>query len=394
MENRTAVFSAVRHFFIFRLQKPKRCVIIKEKNCFEVYMKLKKRNWKKIILISLVSFFLANIFVIMPVVTVVVYESIFHRRYEQVSWLEYEVSEFEGLRVEETSFPSDNGQILAGYHYFKDGNAPKGVVVLAHGLGCGGHNMLMPFADFFTSHGYLVFAYDATANGKSEGNSVKGLPQGVADLDYALQFVKTQPRYGDLPVFLLGHSWGAYSTGAVLNFHPDVAGVVLLSGPNQSLDLMVETAQDAVGFLGIPEIPYLMLYETLKFGKYAGSNVVDGLQSFGGNALIVHSIDDDAVPIEIGYDVFYEKFASDSRFEFIRYEDKGHDYVFCSEKSEEFRAELNQNYTVYVESHGGEYNGEIKEEFMNLYLDKPRCFELDSALCTAILQTFEKALKE
>ncbi len=357
-------------------------------------MEQKKRNWKKITLISITAFLLANIFVIMPVVTVIVYESIFHRRYEQVSWMEYEVTEFEGLQVEETSFPSDEGQTLAGYHYSKGGTDTKGVVVLIHGLGCGGHNMLMPFADFFSSNGYLVFAYDATANGNSEGDSIKGLPQGVADLDYALRYIKHQTRYQNLPIFLLGHSWGAYSAGGVLSLHPDVAGVVLLSGPNKPIDLMVESAKETAGFLGIPEIPYLMLYEWLKFGDYATYYGVKGLEFFDGNALIVHSKNDTTVPVEIGYDVFYEIFSENPRFEFILYEDKGHDYVFCSDKSEEYRAELNQNYTIYVESHGGEHNGEIKTEFMEQYLDKSLCFELNPELCGAILEMFAAAVAE
>ena len=39
---------------------------------------------------------------------------------------------------------------------------PKGVVVIAHGLGGGGQNTYMDLADYFTSNGYLVFAYDVT----------------------------------------------------------------------------------------------------------------------------------------------------------------------------------------------------------------------------------------
>ena len=71
------------------------------------------------------------------------------------------VSDFDGLKVEECTFPSDSGQ-----------------------------NTYMDVADYFTSNVYLAFAYDATGNDKSEGDSVEGLPQGVIDLDYALRYIK------------------------------------------------------------------------------------------------------------------------------------------------------------------------------------------------------------
>ena len=34
--------------------------------------------------------------------------------------------------------------------------------------------------------GYLVFGYDATANDESGGEIVGGMPQGIADLDKAI----------------------------------------------------------------------------------------------------------------------------------------------------------------------------------------------------------------
>ena len=52
-------------------------------------------------------------------------------------------------------------------------------------------------ADYFTLNGYLVFAYDATGCDKSESDAVGGLPQGVIDLDFALHYVKETEEYRD-----------------------------------------------------------------------------------------------------------------------------------------------------------------------------------------------------
>lgn len=48
-------------------------------------------------------------------------------------------------------------------------------MVIAHGLGGGGHNTYMPFIDYFTSNSYYVFAYDVRGNDYSDG--VEVLPQ-------------------------------------------------------------------------------------------------------------------------------------------------------------------------------------------------------------------------
>ena len=78
------------------------------------------------------------------------------------------------------------------------------------------------------------------------------------------------------------------------------------------------------------------------------------------------------------------------RVEFIKYEDRGHSYVFCSDDAKEYRESLNEDYTAYVEAHGGKYNAEIKQEFMSANLDKAKCFEPDKALMDIILQTYDE----
>ena len=53
----------------------------------------------------------------------------------------------------------------------------------------------MDVADYLSSNGYLVFAYDATGNDESEGDAVNGLPQGIIDLDYAIRFIKESNEF-------------------------------------------------------------------------------------------------------------------------------------------------------------------------------------------------------
>lgn len=351
--------------------------------------KPRENRSKKKILIVVSAILIIHFLVITPIMTGIIYECIFDRRYQPASWTEFEVSDFPGLIQKQVPVSSEENKTLAGYHYYKENQSVSGVVVLCHGLGCGGQNSMMPFADYFTSNGYLVFTYDSTGNGNSEGDGIEGLPQGVIDLDHVLKYLKSQPKYRDLPIFLLGHSWGAYSAGAVLNFHPDVAGAILISGTNRSEDLMIQEAKRYVGFFAYPEIPYLQLYEFLKFGAYSTCSVLDGISKTNGKVMIVHSMDDVTVTPEIGYNVFYKEYREDPRVTFVSYTNRGHDRLFYSLQAEVYREQLNEDYLVYVEQHGGKHNGEIKEEFMDQYLDVSQCFALDLNLMEQILNLFD-----
>ena len=70
-------------------------------------------------------------------------------------------------------------------------------------------------------------------------------------------------------------------------------------------------------------------------------------------------------------------------------EDKGHDYLFYSEAAWAYREQLNKDYKAYVEDNGRNYCAEVKEEFMNKYLDKKQCFEPDPILMERIIKMFD-----
>ena len=303
--------------------------------------------------------------------------------------MRFSVEDYEGLTVERSDFLSD-GVTLAGYKYFKRGQEVKGVVVIAHGLGGGGHNTYMPFVDYFTSNGYYVFSYDAIGTDNSEGNSVRGLPQGIVCLNDALNHTQSITEYQNLPVALFGHSWGGYSVGSVLCMHPEVKAAVIVAGFNESEDLLKYQGEQVVGKNAPDLMPYLKLYERIKFGKeFTCVTAIQGLQNTEAGIMVVHSKDDTTVPTEYGYDKFYEAFGDSDRFAFVLYEDRGHSYLFYSEAAEVYREQLNEDYRSYVEENGKEYCAEVKEEFMNTYLDKKKCFEPDPVLMEQILEMFD-----
>lgn len=354
---------------------------------------MKSRKQKNIIVVSLV---LITLFFLIPLgLSAMIYEGNFGERYIKYPPMSRSMDEFEGLNSQRYTFPSNDGQTLVGYKYYReiDDTDAKGVVIIAHGLGGGGHNSYIDVANYFSLNGYDVFAYDATGNDESEGNSVKGIPQGLIDLDYAINFVKETLDFENLPIFLFGHSWGGYSVGSSLNSHPDVKAIVMVSGFNHSMDIIEEEGRKVAGDRINIILPYISLYERMKFGRYGCYNTIDGFGNTQAGVMIIYSADDDMISQEKAYDIFYDIYKDNPRFNFIKYNDRGHDYVYYSDSSRKYKEDYNKGFDEYIKSLKEDFTAELKESYLNNNLDKKLLFSLDEELMNNIVNFYDDYLE-
>ena len=116
---------------------------------------------------------------------------------------------------------------------------PRGVVQLLHGVGehAGRYARL---AGALAEAGYIVYADDHRGHGrtglKQHGGDHSQLgrlgPGGMpATRDAVWQFTELiRDAHPDLPLILLGHSWGSFLAQMLLNRHPDAYDAVVLSG--------------------------------------------------------------------------------------------------------------------------------------------------------------------
>jgi len=327
-------------------------------------------------------------FVVLPIITMIIYNQTFGERCEERRYESYRVENFEGLQVERCSIVANKGHRLAGFKYSREGQTPKALFVMVHGL-CGGHKNYMDLCNYFASHGYAVFAYDATGNGESEGKKVGGFAQGLADLDYVLNYVKELPEYQGLPIMLMGHSWGAFCVCNILNFHPDVKAVVAVSGFDTSAILLKQYAEVNMGKAATLLMPYLHIYERIAWGKYAGTSACEGFANSKAKVMVIQSSDDPTVFASSGYDRYYEKFANDDRFIFKMYSDRGHSYPVNSDAGRACRTQIKEGYFKAVEE-GGEEAGEI---YIQNHMEREGCMKLDEPLMQEIENMFESAIK-
>jgi len=353
-------------------------------------MAITKRKKKLIIILSIVlSAILLIVFLILPfTVASVVYNGVFGERYTTKDYLKFYLEDFEGLKAERHEFLSDGGEKLVGYRYYVSDTSSRGVVVIAHGFGGGGHNSYMDVAYYFAQNGYQVFAYDATGNDESEGEGTNGLPQGVKDLSSAISHLENIDELKNLPVMLWGHSWGAYSVSAVLNYHPEVKAVVSVAGFNQSSDLIRAQGEQMVGGIIGFLMPYVNSIEGMKFGDFASATAMDGFANTEAGIFIVHSSDDTVVPITYGYDIYYKEYKDDPRFKFRKFEDKGHNNIVYSKEYIDYLDEFNEEYSQHFGDK--EPTPEEKSAYIKANLNREiYCNGLDKELFFSMLRFYD-----
>ena len=118
-------------------------------------------------------------------------------------------------------------------------SAPRAVVQLLHGVGehAGRYGALI---DALTADGYTVYADDHRGHGRTGmghhgGNAAElghlgpgGLRAALAAVWQLTQLIRDENP--DLPLVLLGHSWGSFLSQMLVNDHPDAYDAVVLSG--------------------------------------------------------------------------------------------------------------------------------------------------------------------
>lgn len=114
---------------------------------------------------------------------------------------------------------------------------PRGIFIFVHGVceHCGRYQYL---TEKFNGFGYGVYRYDLRGHGQSEGR--RGFVPACLDFaaDTHLLVQKAQEDFPALPVFMLGHSMGAFITLTYGIQHPDtLAGQILSGAPAIELPL-------------------------------------------------------------------------------------------------------------------------------------------------------------
>lgn len=274
---------------------------------------------------------------------------------------------------------------LQGYIYGLENLTPDAenprLLVFAHGIGSG-HELYINILMWFVDDGWVVFAYDATGCATSEGSGSVGLVQSALDLDAALTYVEGDERLRDLPVCLLGHSWGGYAVSAVQSFDHDLTAVCSLSGYAYPLEMLQKGAKDTVGG-PLSEVfrPFAWGYNKAVFGKNAGLNAVDGINRSSIPILVMHGDLDTDVPYE-GISILSKQAQitnPNARFETITGPYADHNSYFRSDAANVYRKSFNENMEQLSAQYGGTLPEDVRDEAYGA-IDMPLLNEVNTDL--------------
>lgn len=307
-----------------------------------------------IIVILLIFFFLAK--------TIMDFAGI-SKRCEGNENLKYlKAKNFDNLNARPVDFKSDKGQTLNGFLYSSAKvDDYKALIVFSHGMGAG-HLAYTTEINYFAQKGYLVLAYDNTGTCTSEGEKLYGFAQGVIDLKHALDFVKSRDDLKDMPLLLLGHSWGAYSVCNVSAITPvkDIKGIVAFSPFNSMNKLLRDNAKQQTKMNLSVFSPFFDIINLLRFGKAGILRSCDTIDNNSIPTLILHGGNDLQVTLRNSPVGLKNRISNNPNARTVLYESKYHN-VYLAKDAEQY---LNDTFAKIATL--GENSPEAYEIYQNI----------------------------
>lgn len=159
---------------------------------------------------------------------------------------------------------------------------PKAMIQIFHGMAEHG-GRYKDFAEFLNSHGYIVYAADHRGHGKTAG-TVENLGYigkdgfNVIIEDKHLIFEQMKKEHPELPVFLLGHSFGSFlAQEYILKYGNELNGVIL-SGSAAQKGMVTAAGRLISSFERLihGEKKPNKLLDSLSFGNYNKRFKADG----------------------------------------------------------------------------------------------------------------------
>lgn len=285
--------------------------------------------------------------------------------------------DFKGLKQESYPFYSSLGHKLQGYLYCYDNVIPNRIVIFEHGFG-GGHRSYFKEIERLCREGYLVLAYDHTGCMESEGETTIGMGQSLRDLNDCINKVKSDERFNNFDISVIGHSWGGYSTLNISALHNDIKHIVVLSG-FVSVKLLVKSF---FGGLLAPYRKLILKYENENNGETVSFDGVETLKNTSSKVLLIYSSSDQLIKKKIHYDYLYKNLASKSNIEFLLVDNKGHNPNYTTEA-----VKLLEEYSKTKSKYGKKkllISEEQKKEFLKLF-DFDKMTEQDESVWNKIL---------
>jgi len=360
-------------------------------------MKKEKRVWVRILSILLIVLFLGFIFI--AGMTHYSISSSFNRGdYPDYQVVNYRYEHYRSQYPREEFTFSSGKNRLQGFLY-GDKDADR-LLIFSHGLGSG-HECYMNEIIYMVDAGYRVFAYDGTGSGMSEGKGTVGLLQSALDLDAAFDYIHSSDALKDLPVYLLGHSWGGFAVAEALGHHENIVAAVSLAGYAYPTDLLIDQSSQMMGQDLSGMSFFFNLSQLLSFGpKNYMRNAVDSINSTDTPILLVHGNQDEMISLDKISIIAYQGKLTNPNVQTLIITAEGqndHNSILNPAEAVSHLATLNEDFTAKMntiqdipkeerEARAIEFRKELVEK-----ADLPLVNQVNQALFSQILKFFDEA---
>ena len=267
---------------------------------------------------------------------------------------------------------------LTGYIYRT--SLSKGLILFVHGINGQADDAYAIGQAALLEAGYDVFAIDLSASGRSDGMGIKGLHQGAYDVKAAVDFIQTRNDLKNLPLYLFGHSWGAYSCLASTNLTSKPKKVVAISGFVSPIEEMIALPGSKIGFDLSATRGDLERSMEMRAGPDYDLSAATGIAKNPQiQYFIIHGAKDSVVPL------------SASAFEAAKHypnvhtrlcEDRGHADILFSLASKEYVAHIKKGKDQVIKEYGKDITAYPEDLLAGIKanIDKGRASEINAEL--------------
>lgn len=296
------------------------------------------------------------------------------------------MDDFPSLRREDYSVELYQNEFIRGFIYSDVSiSSFKGFIILAHGL-YRTHTRYLPDIDLLCKAGYQVLAFDHYGCGLSDGKGIISLCQGMYTLDGVIKDVEYRNINHGLKISLYGHSWGAFSIGGALAYHPEIEKAICRSAPTNVIAPTIRSIYLKNKALAIFFYPAIRIIYPILLGARNNIKSTFGLKkNKKTKTLFLHAKNDPMVEYSTSLSKYYLKHPQKNAFVYVS--EKGfHDSLIDEESTKEYRR-LSKAYHE-IEKLAGKEKALAEKEFISSF-DRADLMKVQDCVKEEILSFLE-----
>ena len=299
--------------------------------------------------------------------------------------------DYESLKEREEIFFKCGKETLVGYFY--ENPSPKGVIVFSHGIKNNADANLTQVQDYYLTHGYDVFAIDMTGCGRSSGKGIRTLYESTNCVVSAVKTVKEFEKTKDLPLFLIGHSWGAYGAVTATGEVNNVLAVASFSSYNTPSEMMYGSIEANTSKAAILIKPATQLGLQLHWGNNIYSSAEKVIKYHPSIPyVVIHGTEDKTVPYK-SYSL-YDNIVNDNyqNVTLVKLEGMHHGTPWKTLDAETYTIECEKALKDLRKEYKNKLPDEVREQYI-ASVDKDKSSEVNVDLLKQIDKVFSSKIQ-